>query len=422
MTTKDSDKKKYLLIVSLDAVSDEDVGQLLTMPNFGEFCNNGTLVRQVNSIFISNTYPIHTSVITGCHPYLHGITENTMPSPSDMNPDWYWYDKYIKTPTLYSQVKKSGYKAASIMWPVTAGAKIRYNIPEIFANRWWKNQIAVSLMNGSPLLQLRAVLKFGRNLNGSSQPQLDDFSCATMCDIIKRKKPNLAIIHFTDVDTHKHRHGIYSTHVSDALERTDARLGKLFSALSEAGLKEQSNIILFSDHSMLDVNVSLNFNDIFEKKGLLRLDRKGYITSWRAWLKGCGGTAFLYLKDKNDTEALNLARECVMEIMGNPCGGVNRFLDVDEMKISGLGRDCPFGIEAEAGFEFSEVNNIHMATHGYSLNQNNYKTFYAAAGNMINSGIELSDGILTDIAPLAVKLLDIPGWEMNGRLKEGILK
>lgn len=410
------------MIVSLDAVSDKDADHLLTMPHFGGFCSRGTLVRQVSSVFISNTYPVHTTVVTGCHPCRHGITENTRPSPGDMNPDWYWFGKTIKTPSIYSQASRLGFRTASVMWPVTAGADIRYNIPEILSNRRWKSQIAVSMLNGSPLLQLRAVLKFGRALDGMSQPQLDDFSCAAMCDIIKCKKPELAMIHFTDADTHKHKHGIYSAYIPDALARMDARLGMLFSALTEAGIKEQCSIILFGDHAMLDVKKSINFNCTFEKRGLLKLDRKGRIACWRAWLKCCGGTAFLYLKDKNDAEALIKARESILEIMSEPCGGVKRFLDDDELEISGLGKDCPFGIEAENGYEFDELGSNHKATHGYSLKQDGYKTFYAVAGSTINEGMELSGGSVADIAPLALKLLNIPGWEMDGSLREGLIK
>lgn len=458
-------KGKYLLILSMDAVSDADVDQFLTMPCFSRLCSSGTLVRQVSSVFVSNTYPAHTSIVTGCHPKRHGVKENTIPSPGNMNPDWYWHAKHIKTPTIYTQAGKYGYTAASVMWPVTARAEIKYNIPEILANRWWKNQVAVSLSNGSPFLQLRAALKYGRGLQGSLQPRLDDFSCAAMCDIIKRKKPNLAMIHFTDIDTHKHKYGIHSNQVSDALERTDKRLGMLFSALSEAGIEEQCSIILLGDHGMLDVEKSVNFNKEFEKKGLLKLDKKGRITSWRAWLKCCGGTAFLYLKDKNDIWAAGTARECIREAMsaaGTASGciqenisttgtardcireamsttgagsaftkeamsttgagkGVRRFLDGDELELSGLGSDCPFGVEAEAGYEFNEFGSSHMANHGYSMKQEGYETFYAAAGNVINKGIVLSGGSILDIAPLALKLLDLPGWEMDGILKEGML-
>lgn len=422
MATNGKVENRYLLIVSLDAVSDRDVDQLLTMPVFGGFCGRGALVRQVSSVFLSNTYPAHTTVVTGCHPGRHGIPENTRPSPGDMNPDWNWYARRIKAPTIYDQARKSGYRAASVLWPVTAGAGIRYNIPEIFANRWWKNQITASLLNGSLLLQVRTLLKFGRRLKGLSQPYLDDFSCAAMCDIIKRKRPNLAMLHLTDVDAQKHRHGTRSVQASDALRRMDARLGLLFSALGEAGMSEQCSIILFGDHSMLDVNQALNFNRLFESKGLLRLDRRGRVAEWRAWLKCCGGTAFLYLRDNNDAWALNTARECLQQIIDSTSGGVKRFLDGEELRLSGFAKECPLGIEADAGYEFNELKGSHKANHGYSLKQEDYKIFYAAAGSGVNEGAELSGGCLTDIAPLAAGLLDIPAWEMDGRLLEGILK
>ncbi len=422
MVQKNSRSKKYLLLVSLDAVSDNDIDKLLKMPNFSQFCTKGTLVREVSSIFISNTYPVHTTIVTGCHPNRHGIIENMVSLPSRNNPDWHWYDKKIRVPTLYSQAKKSGLKAASIMWPVTAGAEIRYNIPEIFANRWWTNQLGVSLVNGSPLLQLGAIVKFVRHLSKELQPQLDNFSCTTMCDIIKRKKPELAMLHLTDVDYHKHKYGISTAEASNALERMDKRLGILLTAVEEAGISGQTSIILFGDHSMLDVNKTINFDAEFERMGLLKLDNHRRITSWRAWLKGCGGTAFLYLKDKNDTEALAISKEYIEKELNNPSGSIKRFLSQHEMEISGLAKECPFGFEAKEGFEFYKLSSKHKAAHGYSLEQENYKTFYAAAGNMIKLGIRLSGGCLTDIAPLAVHLLGIPSWDMDGSLMEGILR
>lgn len=421
MVHKNSCNKKYLLLVSLDAVSDTDVDKLLKMPNFSQFCNNGTLIREVNSIFISNTYPVHTTIVTGCHPNRHGIIENTVSLPGCNNPDWYWYDKKIKVPTLYSQAKKSGLKTASIMWPVTAGAKITYNIPEIFANRWWKNQIGVSLVNGSPLLQLGAIIKFVRHISMELQPQLDNFSCAVMCDIIKRKKPELAMLHLTDVDYHKHKYGISTAEVSNALERMDERLGILLSAIKAAGLADQYSVILFGDHSMLDINKTINFDAEFERMGLLKFDNHNRIISWRAWIKGCGGTAFLYLKDKNDIEALAISKEYIEKELNNPSGSIKRFLTEDEMSISGMANECPIGIEAKEGFEFYKLSSKHKAAHGYSLEQENYKTFYAAAGGIINQSTTLSGGCLTDIAPLAARLLGIPSWVMDGSLMEGIL-
>ncbi|MFQ9801599.1 MAG: hypothetical protein ACLR23_24850 [Clostridia bacterium] len=29
---------------------------------------------------------------------------------------------------------------AAYLWPVTGRARLTYNLPEVFANRWWDNQ------------------------------------------------------------------------------------------------------------------------------------------------------------------------------------------------------------------------------------------------------------------------------------------
>ncbi len=66
-------------------------------------------------------------------------------------------------------------KVAAFLWPVTANSKIQYNVPEIFPNRFWQNQLIVSFLNGSPLFQYEINKKFGYIRNGISHPELDDF-------------------------------------------------------------------------------------------------------------------------------------------------------------------------------------------------------------------------------------------------------
>nr|MBR9646502.1 alkaline phosphatase family protein [Streptococcus sp. 11-4097] len=90
---------------------------------------------------------------------------------------------------------------AALLWPVTGRANIDYNLPEIFPNRPWQNQILVSLFSGSPLYQLDLNQRFGHIRNGLSQPELDDFVLASAVHTIQTKKPNVMFIHFTDLDT-----------------------------------------------------------------------------------------------------------------------------------------------------------------------------------------------------------------------------
>lgn len=70
---------------------------------------------------------------------------------------------------------------------MTAKAKIDYHMPEIFANRPWHHQIAVSFMNGSKRYQLEMNNKFGHLRKGIAQPELDDFVTASTVHTIQTK-------------------------------------------------------------------------------------------------------------------------------------------------------------------------------------------------------------------------------------------
>jgi len=415
-------EKDKLLLISLDAFSREDASMLLTCPNFSRLAEGGQFVDQVETVYLSNTYPIHTSVVTGCRPDRHGIYDNAVPMPGVRRPEWYWYANAVKMPTLYGEAGRCGLKVASILWPVTAKAPIRYNIPEIVAKRKGQSQILLSLRSGSPLLQLREAIKYGQSLHGVDEPQLDDFSCSAMGDIIRRKNPDLMMLHLIDADTQKHDFGVDSKQAKDAVLRMDRRIGDLIGALDQSGMLPRTNVIIFSDHGMTEVLHSINPNRLLEPAGLAGYSANGSLDFWKIWIKCSGGSGFIYQKDSNDTTSLNIAREILARAAADPESGIAGFLDEDEFRSSGLYRECPFGIKASYGYEFVEYKKYaHRANHGYSIKDGKYNTFYLLNGPRIKSGPPTTGGSLLDIAPLAAELLNIPPWEMDGSLRSEFL-
>jgi predicted AlkP superfamily pyrophosphatase or phosphodiesterase len=418
--------KNKLLIVSLDAVSNADLELLKQCTFISKIIGDGSLVEDVSPVFVSNTYPIHTSVITGCYPNKHGIFDNVKPLPMESTPGWFWYSKDIKVQTLYNQGNLNNLTTASLLWPVTAGAKIKYNIPEIFPTKTYETQAYLSLTNGSPLFTLKAILKYTSIFKGVLQPGLDDFSCSVMCDVILEKNPDIMLIHFTDVDTNKHNHGISSPEAREALSRMDNRISKLFSALSSVNNSEDFHVIIFSDHGMSDVQKTLDPNIFLKNAGLIEYNESGKVKSWKAWMKGCGGSAFCYLNPKfakSDYSLESKVKSLIEEEFQNPSSGFNGYLEDNEFKISGFSRDCIFGISASANHELlNNSEKAHKANHGYPIKDGKYNTFYLGYGPKINKGLSLSGGNLLEIAPLACKLLNIDPWEMDGKIRSELLK
>jgi len=428
----------HLIIISFDCLSALDFPLLTELPHFQSILKNGALVKNVKSIYPSVTYPCHATIVTGNYPRRHGVINNTLIQPGRRSPDWNWYRDCIQGTTLYDEAKKSNLTTAALLWPVTANANIDYNMPEIFANRPWHNQILVSLMSGSPRFQWDLNRKYGHIRKGLNQPELDDFVLESTVDTIKTKKPNLLMVHFTDLDTQRHYHGFSSEEAMAAIERHNYRLGRIISALKESGIYENSTVVALGDHSALDENKAINLNVLFHEQGLITSNGKGKIINWKAYCKSCDGSAYIYIKDHHDTTTLHEVRQLVDSLLHNLENGIESALTGAQASEKGADGACAFMLEAQRGYFFLEdyegefiktitkedVSKDHkytLACHGYSPEKEEYGTIFMAAGKGIQSGT-LPSIRLIDEGPTFARLLGLDLGQTDGRVIEEILK
>ena len=147
--------KKKLIIISVDALGALDIKlHKDKLPTLSKLIDQGTHVEQVKGIYPTLTYPSHVTLMTGMYPKDHGVINNTKLQSTRTSPDWYWYDKEIKVPTVYGVAKKEGLTTASFLWPVTASSSIDYNIAEIFPNLMKAVHIKFDNPNSSKLHKL----------------------------------------------------------------------------------------------------------------------------------------------------------------------------------------------------------------------------------------------------------------------------
>ena len=354
---------KRMIVISFDCLSSLDLPKLKTFSHFRHFFEKGSYAPQVETIYPSLTYPCHTSIITGNYPSRHGIINNTHIQPGRKSPDWHWYRSSINGTTLYDEAKKSKLTIASLLWPVTGRANIDYNLPEIFPNRPWQTQLLVSLFSGTPLYQWQLNKKFGHLRQGISQPYLDDFVLASCLDTIRTKKPNLLLVHFTDVDSNRHEHGFYSKEADDALKRHNDRLGQIIHTLKENDLYDETTLIALGDHSALDENKAIKINTLFKDENLIHINQKGKLVDWKAYCKSCDGSAYIYLKNKYDTDTYKQVRTLLEKVMENADNGIEQLLTGSEAEKLGADPKCAFMLEARKGYYFLETHDGEFIKH-----------------------------------------------------------
>ena len=428
-------KNKYVIVISFDAVSEEDLEFLSKQPNFSKLIKNGSLIKNVESVYPSLTYPAHTTIVTGKYPKNHGVINNTVLDFKNDNPDWYWYRKYIKGDTIFDLAEKSGMKTCSILWPVTARSKITYNMPEIFCTKRYDNQILKSALAGSKIYQVNMNKRFGYLRQGMEEPYLDNFATEVAKKTIRELKPNLILLHLIDSDSQKHKYGIENKEVIESLKRHDERLGEIIESLKLAGIYEDSTIIALGDHSQINVNNVIKLNSILMKNDLINVNGNK-IKSYKAIAKSCDGSSYIYLKNKNDVETRKKVRDILNELKNKYSNVIEEVYNNEEIKNLGADINASFMIEAKRGYYFiddflgeaiesidesSKIKHKLRASHGYLPSRDNYKTFFIAYGKTIKKGVVLEKGKLINHGPTIAKILDIDLRDCDGVVEERIL-
>lgn len=428
-------KNKYVIVISFDAVSEEDLEFLSKQPNFSKLIKNGALIKNVESVYPSLTYPAHATIVTGKYPKNHGVINNTVLDFKNDNPDWYWYRKYIKGDTIFDLAEKSGMKTCSILWPVTARSKITYNMPEIFCTKRYDNQILKSALAGSKIYQVNMNKRFGYLRQGMDEPYLDNFATEVAKKTIRELKPNLILLHLIDSDSQKHKYGIENKEVIESLKRHDERLGEIIESLKLAGIYEDSTIIALGDHSQINVNNVIKLNSILMKNDLINVNGNK-IKSYKAIAKSCDGSSYIYLKNKNDVDTRKKVRDILNELKNKYSNVIEEVYNNEEIKNLGADINASFMIEAKRGYYFiddflgeaievidesSKIKHKLRASHGYLPSRDNYKTFFIAYGKTIKKGVVLEKGKLINHGPTIAKILDIDLRDCDGIVEERIL-
>jgi predicted AlkP superfamily pyrophosphatase or phosphodiesterase len=417
-------KAKHLIVVSYDAFSEDNWELAKSLPNLSELIKHGAFSTKLKSVYPTLTYVAHTTMVTGVYPDKHGVFHNNPLQPFiiEKNQRWFWYRDDIKVPTIYDMLKKAKLKSAGLLWPVTGKSSIDYNIPEIRAIGD-ENQIIKALKNGSPLFSIEMEMKFGRYRRGIEQPYLDDFT--TMCAVhtIKRKKPNLLLVHLIDLDDAKHADGTDSNEVKQAIIRMDKRLGDIMHATEEAGINKDTVLLVIGDHGQINVRYKVRLNKLLRDKGLIYTEN-GKL-KWRAYVQNAGGAAYLHIK-QGDEEAEVMALGLLETVAKDASYGIEKVYTEKDLMYFHVAPSVKYMLEAKKGYCFEDgleepvitdlmEKGIRYATHGYSPDKPNYRCNLIISGDCIKNEYQIGDIDMVDIAPTMAKILGVDYNNFDGR-------
>lgn len=427
-------KPNNLIVISVDALNKKDFSYLEQLDVFHSFRTEGSYVRSVDSIYPSLTYPCHTAIITGTYPDKNGIFHNEIANPKrSLSQDWNWHKQNIKVPTLPDYATKAGLSCASFLWPVMAkaGHALKYNVPEIFSPTGRSN-FSLFLENGTKKI-LPSVYRFSKQLRGISQPYLDNFTTAISSHIIATKKPNLTLIHLTELDSVRHHYGLFSAHAYQALNRMNRRINTIIDQTKANGTFAKTNFVILGDHGGDDFHYVISLNQLFKQHGLLQTDAKGTIQDYTAYANTCGGSCQIVLKRPTDSDDYRRVYQLLKQLAIQPGTCIRALYTRQECRKFHLFGDFSFMLEAKPDYIFkneifdqlitdrSQIRNCYRLDHGYLPSNDNLKTLLFMKGPDIRKGCHLAHCNIVDEGPTFAKLLHLTMENVDGRVLEELI-
>jgi predicted AlkP superfamily pyrophosphatase or phosphodiesterase len=399
----------------------------------------------VRSIYPSLTYPAHATLMTGCFPDRTGIVNNLAFSDDPEDPAWEWDSNKIRVKNIFTAAKEAGYSTAAVLWPVTGkNADI-----DSLINEYWMPYPGDTLADsfrgmGSSEETVKIIEKNEVYLPGSYwrtglanfavHPIYDIFGVHCACDIIRASAPQVLFLHICPIDGSRHRFGVFSPKLYQALDLIDIQIGEVCEALDDAGVLGDTDVCLISDHGQIDCDRTVYPNVWLSQAGLLEPAPDGGIASWSAMAMPVGMSAYVYLRDPDDA-GLRERTAALLGRMAKEGRGVSRVFTADEARRDyHLAGGFSFVLETDGHSSFGrrvtgpDIQPDAPAKPGCSRGGHGYlpdkgpQPVFLAKGPHFRPGARLDGCSLADEAPTFARLLGAPLPDTDGRALTELLQ
>ena len=422
-------RAKYAVVISEDAMVAEDLEILSQLPAFGSVMKQAAVIRHNRSIYPTITYPCHVTMSTGCYPDRHGVINNELTNLTEVSSRWEHFHSAVKVPDIFDRAKENGLTTSAVFWPVTGcHPNIDWLIDEYWPQKPSGDIAECFREAGTDERTMEIVRRNIHLLQGHvrQHPWADQFVHACACDIIRAFRPNLLMIHPANIDGYRHETGVFSLKVNHGLHECDLWLSDILQALDVAGIREQTNVFIVSDHGQIDVRGSVQPNVLLRRAGLIDVGPDGSITDYQAVCKSTGASSQVWLRDPLNRAVWERTKEVLEGAREEGAYGISRVYTREETEsLEHLSGGFSFVLETDGTYSFGnrwegpvirpiDVTDYKLAhgTHGQHPDKGPQPALIAF-GPDIRPGTVVDRAGIVDIAPTVAAALgfDMPGTD-----------
>ena len=407
-----------MVLISVDGLKPEAIldaqAHGLKVPNMRAFMRDGMYADGVRGVLPTLTYPSHTTLMSGASPARHGIYDNTTFDPLARNErGWYWYAEDIKVPTLWDAAAAAHLKTASVYWPVSVGANITYNLPQI-----WRtgepDDLKLQRALTTPGLEQELSAELGPYPGGMEETVAEDETRARFAiRLLQKKHPALMTVYLSGLDTEEHLSGPFSQKSNEVLERLDAVVGSLRAAAEQAA-PGRATVCVVSDHGFAAIQHDVNLYAAFREAGFITLNPAGKIGSWTAMPWPAGGSAAIMLANPQDEAVRAHVKELLDSLARDPANGIERIVPAEEIRQDGGFPGAAFLVALKIGYEVAYALSPPLVTppsnlgmHGFMPEHQEMRSAFFLVGPAIPKGRSIGEIDMRQIAPTLAGILHV---------------
>jgi predicted AlkP superfamily pyrophosphatase or phosphodiesterase len=411
----DGGRGLHVVLVSIDGLRPEEYlnadAERLAIPTLRALMKRGRYARAVTGTWPTVTYPAHTTLVTGARPNRHGILGNRPFDPLYRNQGgWNWYAESIKADTLWAAARRSGKTTGSAYWPVTVGAAIDDDFPQV-----WRAKTDEDDKLLRALMVPGLVRDYEARYGALPAEHRTDHERGNAAEFLLRDRHHdLTLVYFTDLDEEQHASGPGSARAHATLERIDTELGRVVAAVDASPDAARTAVVVVSDHGFAPVSQVVRPAVLLRAAGLIDVAGDGTVTGYRAGVLAAGGLAAIYLKDPADHPLRDRVRKLLDAAARDPRNGIRAVVGPEVFEAAGGFAGASFALEAAPGFEFDYALGSELVlpasglgAHGYVPDDPRMAASLIAAGAGIRPGPPLPVVSMLAIAPTVARLLGV---------------
>jgi predicted AlkP superfamily pyrophosphatase or phosphodiesterase len=292
-----------------------------------------------------------------------------------------------------------------VTWPVTVGMDLDYVAPEYPRTRHLEN---LSLLRA--LSQPRHLLESVEIARGKpfDWPQTDRDRTDIARFILRTYDPHVLLLHLIALDGAQHSNGPGSPQAMETLAQVDGYVGEIVEQIKASG--RPTHIAVVSDHGFLPLKTLLQPNAAFKAEGLLTVNERGDIASWKAYYHSSGGAGFVYVKDAADRERVH---KILLALKQDSANGIREVWTAADLAQRGAHPAAAFGLDVVDGFYTGGGHDVLVKPsttkggHGFGPDRTALHSSFILTGPTLQRRGNVGVIRMTQIAPTLAQILGV---------------